>query len=274
MYVNTWFLYFLYAQRRTNFIGITKPILPIDPLRIYKVNKEFIRSFTAFITCPILKVAYIHSIWSPQKKDKKKSGRVALNINYGSASKSARLDIYETSEGQVPGQRKQPKPVLVLLYDARWKSKSKSVYFPVANNLSKRGYVVIVPDLTNWPNGTIDDMLNDVNSVLKWVFGNVSKFGGDQSNISVMAHGSGANLCATAVLKNAIVSTQYQQTQSSSTGTELVRYSPGSPGLHRLAGIILIGCPFDIQNLIDWESFKGIEELSYTSRLFCISYLI
>jgi hypothetical protein len=256
--------------------GIPKPIIPFDPLRIYKVNKEFICSFRRFITGPHFKVAYIHlsKIWLPQIKDKKKKGRVALNINYGSNCKSTLLDIYESSEGQLPGQRQQPKPVLVLFYGAGWKSGSKSLYSPVASNLSKRGYAVIVPDLTHWPNGNIQDMLNDVNLALKWIFGNVSKFGGDQSNVSILAHGSGAHLCVTAVLKNAIISTHYQQIHSRSNGTELARHLPGSPGLHRLAGIILIGCPFDIQNLIDWEKFKGIEELTCTSRLFRTFLLI
>jgi hypothetical protein len=100
------------------------------------------------------------------------------------------------------------RPVVIFLYDVgtmgpilpqRW------MYSLLGFKFADQGYVTVIPDVTIYPNGQIEDMVADVRHVLAWVSKEIRSFGGDPSNIYICGHGLGAHLGMYAIAQDAIV---------------------------------------------------------------------
>lgn len=99
-------------------------------------------------------------------------------------------------------------PVIVFVYDVgiigpirpqRW------MFSLVGAKLAEQGYVAVVPDLTLYPDGQVEDMVVDLRAVLAWVRKDISAFGGDPNNIYVCGHGLGAHLALYTLSQDAVV---------------------------------------------------------------------
>ena len=104
-----------------------------------------------------------------------------------------KLDVYQPTS---TASASTLKPVVVFFYGGAWDSGEKSSYLFVAEALTSRGYVVVVPDYRLYPEVTFPAYMDDAARAVKWTFDNVAKYGGDPDKLFVMGHSAGAQLAA------------------------------------------------------------------------------
>ena len=107
----------------------------------------------------------------------------------------AKLDVYRPrSSTSAPAP--SAKPVVVFFYGGAWDSGDKSGYLFVAEALTSRGYVVVVPNYRLYPEVTFPAYMDDAALAVKWTFDNIAQYGGDPARVFVMGHSAGAQLAA------------------------------------------------------------------------------
>ena len=104
-----------------------------------------------------------------------------------------RLDVYQPSGAEYVGKLR---PVIVFFYGGAWQQGSRSHYLFVAEALTQRGYVVVLPDYRVYPEVMYPDFLHDGASVVAWTRGNIERYGGDRSRLFLMGHSAGAHIAA------------------------------------------------------------------------------
>ena len=114
---------------------------------------------------------------------------VARDIDYGSKNHQ-KLDVY------MPGYTPAHKPVIVFFHGGKWTKGRKENYQFVADAFVKKGYVVVIPSITKYPEGYYKIWQEDAAKVVAWVHNNIAKFNGDAANIYLMGHSSGGQIAA------------------------------------------------------------------------------
>lgn len=104
-----------------------------------------------------------------------------------------RLDIYRPTTAPADGK---PQPVVVFFYGGAWQEGSRSDYLFVADALTQRGYVVVVPDYRVYPEVKYPGFLNDGAAAVAWTHANAARYGGDPSRLFLMGHSAGAHIAA------------------------------------------------------------------------------
>ena len=123
------------------------------------------------------------------------SGLEATHDVAYSALPRNKLDVYRpASSTTAPGAA--AKPVVIFFYGGAWDSGDKSGYLFVAEALTSRGYVVVVPNYRLYPEVTFPAYMDDAALAVKWTFDNVAQYGGDPARVFVMGHSAGAQLAA------------------------------------------------------------------------------
>lgn len=112
------------------------------------------------------------------------------DIAYGPLPRN-KLDIYVPLKDDT-----KPKPVVVFYYGGAWDSGSKQDYLFVAEALTSRGFVAVVPDYRIYPEVKFPDFVDDAANAFVWTKRNIARFGGDPDQLFVMGHSAGAHLAA------------------------------------------------------------------------------
>lgn len=86
--------------------------------------------------------------------------------------------------------------VVVFYYGGRWQSGNKEQYEFVADALTAKGMVVVLPDYRLYPAVDWPDFIQDGTSAYQWVYKNIAKYQGNPRRIFVMGHSSGAHIAA------------------------------------------------------------------------------
>lgn len=116
------------------------------------------------------------------------------DIAYGTMPRT-KLDVYRPrSSTSAPAA--MAKPVVVFFYGGAWDSGDKSGYLFVAEALTSRGYVVVMPNYRLYPEVTFPTYMDDAALAVKWTFDNIAQYGGDPARVFVMGHSAGAQLAA------------------------------------------------------------------------------
>jgi acetyl esterase/lipase len=116
------------------------------------------------------------------------------NIAYGTHNRQ-QLDVYVPSTAtkeSTPAKR----PVVVFFYGGSWDSGSKDSYLFVAEALTSKGFIAVIPDYRIYPEVIYPEFLNDGASAFQWAKDNIEKYGGDVNNIFVAGHSAGAHIAA------------------------------------------------------------------------------
>lgn len=115
------------------------------------------------------------------------------------------LDIYQPADSALAAT---PRPVVVFFYGGAWQEGSRSDYLFVAEALTQRGYVVVVPDYRVYPEVKYPEFLRDGAAAVAWAATYANRYGGDRSRIFLMGHSSGAHIAAMLALDNTYLDAQ------------------------------------------------------------------
>lgn len=111
------------------------------------------------------------------------------DIAYGKASMQ-KLDVYR------PKQKVTAAPTIVFFYGGDWQFGSKADYQFVAQALTSRGFVVVLPDYRHYPEVSFPVFVEDGAQAVRWTHEHVEAFGGDPQHLFLMGHSSGAYIAA------------------------------------------------------------------------------
>jgi acetyl esterase/lipase len=122
---------------------------------------------------------------------------------------NSRLDVYRHPQettgpvGQSSGSALRP--VIVFIYGGAWSTGSKVYYSKFAAMLrTASDAVVVVPDYPLYPTAWMSTMIDSLYHVLRWVQGNIERYGGDPRQIHLVGHSAGAHLAAMLILRRAM----------------------------------------------------------------------
>lgn len=172
------------------------------------------------------------------------SPRLLRSIPYGSKSRN-RLDVYLPRRRW---RRKGPCPVVIYVTGGAWTIGYKAWGALFGRRLSQRGVLVFCLDYRNFPQGKALDMLQDVNTGVKWVLGNAELYGGDAEQVFLIGQSAGGHLTSLAVLAQAM---------QASNGGAALGASP-SWDLSRLRGYVGVSGAYDLVTLADHLHRRGL----------------
>lgn len=101
-----------------------------------------------------------------------------------------RLDVYAAAGDA------GPKPVHVFVHGGYWRAQDKENFAFVAEPLVAAGIVTVVINYELCPDSTLDGVAESAIAAVGWVRGNIDRFGGDPSRITLSGHSAGAHLAA------------------------------------------------------------------------------
>lgn len=128
---------------------------------------------------------------------------IIRNIKFGKGAKYRNLlDIYlpvpiiesTVNDSSVRYINKSAVPVVVFVSGGAWIIGYKLWSALVARGLAHFGILVIVPDYRNFPQGNIEDMMDDIRQAVKWTVCNAHRFGGDPDKIVLSGQSAGAHI--------------------------------------------------------------------------------
>lgn len=103
------------------------------------------------------------------------------------------LDIY------IPNSASDEKksPVVIFFYGGCWgacQNTFKEDYEFLADALTKKGYIVVIPDYQHYPEVKFKTIISDAAHATQWVKDNISMYKGDSHSLFLMGHSAGAHL--------------------------------------------------------------------------------
>jgi acetyl esterase/lipase len=111
------------------------------------------------------------------------------DIAYGSGPRQ-KLDVY------LPKKTASNAKVVVFFYGGSWRGGSKTDYRFVAQALTSRGFIVVLPDYRLYPQVIFPAFVEDGAAVVRWVRDNISTYGGDTNHLYLMGHSAGSHIAA------------------------------------------------------------------------------
>ncbi|MGN6727900.1 MAG: alpha/beta hydrolase, partial [Tepidisphaeraceae bacterium] len=87
-------------------------------------------------------------------------------------------------------------PVVVFFYGGDWQTGAKEDYRFVAQALTGRGFVTVLPDYRLYPQVRFPAFVNDAAAAVKWVHDHIALFGGDPHRVYLLGHSAGAHIVA------------------------------------------------------------------------------
>lgn len=124
--------------------------------------------------------------------------RIMKNIEYGKGYKYRNvLDVYLPDVNAKSDKR----PIIIFVGGGAWIIGYKFWSALIAKSLSRYGFVVIVPDYRNFPQGDIDDMCDDVELAIRWTMTNADSLGADASALVLAGQSAGAHICLCTLVK-------------------------------------------------------------------------
>ena len=101
-----------------------------------------------------------------------------------------KLDVYRPQH-VAPGAK-----TIIFFYGGAWRDGHKADYRFVADALTSRGFIVVVPDYRVYPAVTFPKFVEDGAAAVRWVHDHITEFNGDPKQIYLMGHSAGAHLAA------------------------------------------------------------------------------
>lgn len=122
--------------------------------------------------------------------------RLTRDVAYGDLPRQ-KLDIYRPATLQA-----DTAPVVVFFYGGGWESGRRQDYKFVAEALTSKGMVVVIPDYRVYPEVVFPEFMHDAAHAVKWAKQHVSAYGGDPERLFVAGHSAGAHIAAMMTLND------------------------------------------------------------------------
>lgn len=110
-------------------------------------------------------------------------------LTYGEHARQ-RLDVY------APDGAAGDAPVVVFFYGGRWSEGDRTGYKFVAQYLTSRGAVAVIPDYRLHPDVGFPAFIEDGAAAVAWARANAAGYGGDPGRLFVMGHSAGGHIAA------------------------------------------------------------------------------
>ena len=110
-------------------------------------------------------------------------------LAYGPLTRQ-KLDVY------VPRDGGQDLPVVVFFYGGTWQSGRRQDYLFLAEALTARGIVVVIPDYRLYPEVRFPTFIEDGAAAVAWVRHHIVDYGGGAARLFLMGHSAGAYIAA------------------------------------------------------------------------------
>lgn len=203
------------------------------------------------------------------------SRRVVRSLPYGSKPRN-RLDLY-LPPGHCRLTSRDPKPVVVFVTGGAWTIGYKAWGSLLGRRLSKSGCIVACLDYRNFPQGTVAEMLEDVNTGISWVLHRIEDYGGDPQRVTVVGQSCGAQLSSMAIIL---------QAEQRMLGKQLPGGFPQwTPSV--LRGFVGVSGLYNVHDIADYlharglyrslfhkiQSLEGRTELKMLSPVYCVKDL-
>eukprot|EP00210_Caulerpa_lentillifera_P000679 g656.t1 len=172
------------------------------------------------------------------------SSQVRRSVIYGRKPRN-RLDFYIPQTESID---KTGWPVVIFITGGAWTIGYKAWGALLGRRLSESGILVVSLDYRNFPQGSCQDMLEDINTGISWVFRKIHRFGGHPENIYLCGQSAGGHLAAMAML------TQVEQlTCGSSILGRGHRWDPRD-----LKGFVGVSGTYSLPDLADHLDKRGL----------------
>jgi acetyl esterase/lipase len=112
-----------------------------------------------------------------------------VDIAYGPLPRQ-KLDVY------VPRHVAAHADIVIFFYGGHWQSGSKYDYRFVAEAITSRGFIAVLPNYRLYPEVTFPGFVEDGALAVRWVHDHASSIGGDPENVFLMGHSAGAHIVA------------------------------------------------------------------------------
>ncbi|WVF66529.1 hypothetical protein IAT40_001269 [Kwoniella sp. CBS 6097] len=152
-----------------------------------------------------------------------------LPNNAGPVGASTLLLLYRatTSENASPtesGLSAESRPidslskVIIFVYDTgvigpKWLRPRKEYFGLLGSKLAEMGYVVVIPNISLYPDGGLEDSVADLRRVLAWTRRNIHRYGGSTRSTYLMGHGLGGHLALYTISQEVIVRSRNEYIQ-------------------------------------------------------------
>lgn len=130
---------------------------------------------------------------------------LTANQPYGAHALN-RLDIYQPL-GKAQG-------TVIFFYGGCWgacTTYTREYYRFVAQALTARGYVVVIPDYRLYPYVLFPQIMADSAAVVAWVSNNIARYGGNAEQIFLMGHSAGGHIAAMLTVNERYLGVELQQ---------------------------------------------------------------
>jgi acetyl esterase/lipase len=115
--------------------------------------------------------------------------RRTAGLPYGPHPRN-RLDVY------VPREAAGPRPTVVFFYGGSWQNGERGKYRFVAEALTSRGFVAVLPDYRTYPEVRFPAFVEDGATAVAWTLREAALHGGDPQCVVLMGHSAGAHIAA------------------------------------------------------------------------------
>ncbi len=142
----------------------------------------------------------IMGLWDSESEQARRAldacGRAHWSVPYGPRPLNT-LDLIQPDPAA--GKSGNGAPVLVFIHGGYWRMLDKSAQTFIAPAWSARGTMVVIPNYTLAPAGTLEEISLEIAQALAWVWCHAQRYGGDPSRIVVAGHSAGGHLTGMAL---------------------------------------------------------------------------
>lgn len=204
--------------------------------------------------------------------------RILRRIRFGPNPRNY-VDVYCPAEAVAAQQGKGQKvPVVIAVMGGAWVMGHRSWNAQLGLRLMDFGVLVFAVDYRNFPFGRVPEMVEDVGRAVGWVFENAEAYGGDTSNMMLLAQSAGAHLASLLLLERSFLEATEREksdggeSEKSEAGGESEEERSGSGAssgassgeldrgwsVSNLKGFLSVSGPYDLVALEPHLASRGI----------------